>query len=122
MATTRKVMVARVYDQPAARGGVRILVDRIWPRGLRKDELHLDEWCKTVAPSTDLRKWYRHDPDRFDEFTRRYRAELKEPEAAAALQHLRELANHHQVTLLTASKAVEISQASVLAEILREAR
>jgi uncharacterized protein YeaO (DUF488 family) len=122
MATTRKVMVARVYDQPAALGGVRILVDRIWPRGLRKDELHLDEWCKTVAPSTDLRKWYRHDPDRFDEFTRRYRAELKEPEAAAALQHLRELANHHQVTLLTASKAVEISQASVLAEILREAR
>jgi uncharacterized protein YeaO (DUF488 family) len=122
MATTRKVMVARVYDQPAARRGVRILVDRIWPRGLRKDEVHLDEWCKTIAPSTDLRKWYHHDPDRFDEFARRYRAELKEPEPAAALQHLRELASHHEVTLLTASKAVEISQASVLAEVLREAR
>jgi uncharacterized protein YeaO (DUF488 family) len=122
MGTTGKVTVARIYDQPAAGTGVRILVDRIWPRGLRKDEVHLDEWCKTVAPSTELRKWYGHDPERFDEFARRYRAELKEPEPAEALQHLRELARKGHLTLLTASKAVDISQATVLADLLGKER
>jgi uncharacterized protein YeaO (DUF488 family) len=114
----RPVTVARVYDQPAAGADVRVLVDRIWPRGLSKENAHVDEWCKAVAPSTALRKWYAHDPTRFDEFARRYRTELEEPEQAAALLHLRELARRG-VTLLTASKAVEISQANVLAELLR---
>ena len=116
---SKKVSVARVYDEPAG-SGARVLVDRVWPRGLRKDAAHLDEWCKTVAPSTELRKWYGHDPDRYDQFARRYKAELKQPEQAEALRHLREIARQRDLTLLTASKAVEISQASVLAELLRK--
>ena len=115
------VTVARVYDR-AATSGVRVLVDRVWPRGLRKDQANLDEWCRAVAPSTTLRKWYGHDPSRFDEFARRYRAELSDPERTAALTHLRDLAREHDVTLLTAARAVDISQASVLAEVLRTGR
>jgi uncharacterized protein YeaO (DUF488 family) len=122
MATAKKVSVARIYDEPAAGSGARVLVDRIWPRGLRKDAAHLDEWCKTVAPSTELRKWYGHAPDRYDEFARRYKAELGQGEQAEALRHLRELARQRDLTLLTASKAVEISQANVLAELLRKSR
>lgn len=113
------VSVARVYDPPVGSAGARVLVDRIWPRGLRKDDAHLDEWLKTVAPSTELRTWYGHAPERYDEFARRYRDELRAPERAQAVQHLRDLARHGGVALLTASKAVEISQAAVLADLLR---
>ncbi len=116
------VRVARAYDQPAATAGLRVLVDRIWPRGLRKDRARLDEWCKAVAPSSALRSWYGHDRQRFEEFARRYRDELAEPEAAAALEHLRELAGSATLTLLTATKDVQISQAAVLAELLRRPR
>lgn len=119
MSSAPRVKVRRVYDPPARTDGMRILVDRVWPRGLRKDAAHLDEWCKQVAPSTQLRTWYGHDPDRFTEFTRRYRAELDDPERAGALAHLREVAADHPVTLLTATRAVEISQAAVLADLLR---
>jgi uncharacterized protein YeaO (DUF488 family) len=117
--STHKVQVRRVYDAPARGDGNRVLVDRIWPRGLTKEKADLDEWCKTVAPSTELRKWYHHDPERFPEFTRRYRQELTEPERAEALAHLRTLAkNRKNLTLLTASKAVDISEATVLAAML----
>ncbi|BBX28118.1 DUF488 domain-containing protein [Mycolicibacterium alvei] len=117
--TKKKVQVRRVYDDPDADDGNRVLVDRIWPRGMTKEKAHLDEWCKTVAPSTELRKWYNHDPDRFDEFARRYREELTEPERAEAFAHLRVLAKEPKnLTLLTASKAVHISEATVLAELL----
>jgi uncharacterized protein YeaO (DUF488 family) len=97
-----------------------VLVDRIWPRGIRKEDAHLDEWCKDVAPSTELRRWYGHDPERFDEFARRYRAELRQPAQAAAVEHLREVARMRPVILLTATKRVDISQAAVLADVLRE--
>jgi uncharacterized protein YeaO (DUF488 family) len=113
------VRVRRVYDDAEPGAGVRVLVDRIWPRGLRKDEARIDRWCKAVAPSTELRTWYHHDPDRFGDFARRYRAELREPDRAEALAELRALVADGPVTLLTASKAVEISQATVLAELLR---
>jgi uncharacterized protein YeaO (DUF488 family) len=113
-----KITVARIYDPPAA-DALRVLVDRVWPRGLRKDDAHLDEWCKDVAPSTQLRKWYGHDPASFAEFARRYRAELAEPAAAAAVERLRALARRRPVVLLTATKDVTISQAAVLAEVLR---
>ena len=113
------VSVARVYDPPAPSAGARVLVDRIWPRGLRKDEAHLDEWLKAVAPSGELRTWYGHDPERHDEFVRRYHAELRGPEQAQAVEHLRDLAAHGGVVLLTASKAVDISQAAALADLLR---
>jgi uncharacterized protein YeaO (DUF488 family) len=115
----RQVKVTRVYDPPDDADGVRVLVDRVWPRGLSKDRAHLDEWCKSVAPSTGLRKWYGHDPQRFVEFGRRYRAELAQPEPAAAVSHLRELARHGPLTLLTATKSADISQAAVLADLLR---
>lgn len=122
VAAGTRVKVARVYDAPVASAGMRVLVDRIWPRGLSKDQAHLDEWCKAVAPSTELRTWYNHDPERYDEFARRYREELTEPERAEAVRHLSEMARQHGVTLLTASKAVGISQASVLADVLRASR
>lgn len=116
-----EVRLRRVYEPPSAEDGARILVDRVWPRGLSKDKARLDEWEKDVAPSTELRKWYGHDAARFEEFTRRYDAELAEPERAAALDHLRELAREGTVTLLTATKDIDRSQAAVLADRLRDA-
>jgi uncharacterized protein YeaO (DUF488 family) len=114
------IRVRRVYEEPAAADGARVLVDRVWPRGLRKDAARLDEWAKDVAPSTELRTWYGHDPAKFDEFKQRYRAELDEPGAREGLGRLRALAADRRVTLLTATKAIDISQAEVLAEVLRE--
>ncbi len=93
--------------------------NRIWPRGMTREKASLDEWCKQIAPSTVLRKWYSHDPERFEEFTRRYREELTEPERAEALAHLRGLAKTRTLTLLTASKAADISEATVLAGLLQ---
>lgn len=118
MAHAPHVQVRRVYDPPEASDGQRVLVDRLWPRGLSKERAHLDEWCKEVAPSTELREWYGHDPDRFEEFARRYRTELDEPERAAAFAQLRELAAHGPLTLLTAAKRSDISEATVLAGLL----
>lgn len=114
-----KVQVRRVYEKPATGDGARVLVDRIWPRGLTKVKADIDEWCKEVAPSTQLRKWYSHDPERFTEFTRRYQTELEEPERAGALAHLRELAKVRTLTLLTATKRPEISEAVVLVDMLQ---
>lgn len=112
------VRVRRVYDEPEDQDGIRVLVDRIWPRGMTKAKAQLSEWCKEVAPSTGLRKWYGHDPAKFEEFVRRYRAELEEPERADAMSHLLELADGHPVTLLTATKRPDISEAAVLAELM----
>ena len=119
MAKKHKVQVRRVYDAPIRGDGSRVLVDRIWPRGLTKAKAELDEWCKEVAPSTELRKWYSHDPAKFEEFTRRYHAELKQAERSDAVAHLRTLAKVRTLTLLTATKEPEISEAEVLAEMLR---
>ncbi len=119
MSGLHKVQVRRVYDDPAPGDGTRVLVDRIWPRGMTKEKATLDEWCKQVAPSAALRKWYGHDPERFEEFTRRYREELTEPGRAEALAHLRRLARTGTLTLLTASKAADISEATVLAGLLQ---
>jgi uncharacterized protein YeaO (DUF488 family) len=119
MAGKTKVQVRRVYEEPARGDGTRVLVDRVWPRGLTKAKASLDEWCKQIAPSTQLRNWYGHEPDRFEEFGRRYREELTDPERAEALAHLRELAGKRTLTLLTATKEPRISQAKVLAELLQ---
>jgi uncharacterized protein YeaO (DUF488 family) len=118
VATKQDVCVRRVYDKAEDRDGVRVLVDRIWPRGVSRATAALNEWCKDVSPSTELRKWYSHDPAKFEEFARRYRAELEDPERAEALQHLRELATGHRLTLLTATKNPNISQAGVLCDLL----
>lgn len=117
--TGRTVRVRRVYEEPEGCDGTRVLVDRIWPRGLTKAKAALDEWCKNVAPSTELRQWYAHDPDRFEDFGRRYLAELEDPLRAEALAHLRGLAPGRPLTLLTATRRPEISEAAVLAELLR---
>lgn len=112
------VRVRRVYEGAEEQDGVRVLVDRIWPRGMTKAKAALDEWCKDVAPSTELRKWYSHDPAKFTEFTHRYRTELKQVERGNALQHLRDLAADKRLTLLTGTKEPDISEAAVLADIL----
>ena len=96
------VRVRRVYNEAEDPDGVRVLVDRIWPRGITKAKAALAEWCKDVAPSTELRKWYGHDPAKFTEFTQRYRTELTQVERGRALQHLQNLAVDHRLTLLTA--------------------
>ena len=119
MTSKREVRVRRAYDEPAREDGARVLVDRIWPRGLTKEKAGLDEWCKAVAPSTALRRWYGHAPELFEEFRRRYRTELEEPERADALAHLRTIARRRNLTLLTAAKRADISEATVLAELLR---
>jgi uncharacterized protein YeaO (DUF488 family) len=112
------VQVRRVYDDPSPEDGQRVLVDRIWPRGVSKARADLDEWCKQVAPSTELRKWYGHDPAKFDEFARRYRDELKGGEQATAYDGLRARSANGRLTLLTASKRSDISEATVLADLL----
>jgi uncharacterized protein YeaO (DUF488 family) len=114
------IRVRRVYDAPSPDDGARVLVDRIWPRGLRKEAARLTEWAKDAAPSTELRTWYGHDPLKFDEFRRRYLAELTEPGPARALTGLRALAAAGPLTLLTATRELDISQAAVLAGVLRE--
>ena len=115
------IRIRRVYEEPSPKDGTRVLVDRVWPRGLRKDAARLDDWAKDVAPSTELRTWYRHDPAKFDDFRRRYTAELAEPGPREALARLRALAADKPVTLLTATKDLDLSQAAVLAGLLRKA-
>lgn len=112
--------MARVYDHPGPADGQRILVDRLWPRGFRKDDPRVGTWLKDVAPSTELRDWYGHKPERFEEFAARYKTELAHNEARKrALEDLRELARHGPVTLVTATRDIDGSQAAVLAQVLK---
>ena len=120
MTEPNRVQVRRIYDPPLPEDGARVLVDRLWPRGVSKDRAQLDDWCKQIAPSTDLRTWYHHDPELFDEFARRYTDELTAAEPAAALAHLKELAGQRTLTLLTATKNPDLSEAAVLARLLSE--
>jgi uncharacterized protein YeaO (DUF488 family) len=110
-----KVTIKRVYDPVESGDGRRVLVDRLWPRGIRKDAAAFEHWYKELAPSDELRRWYGHQPDRFPEFSRRYRAEL-----AGANEPLEDLrSTRGPVTLLTASRDLERSNAAVLADVLR---
>lgn len=115
-----RIRVRRVYDDPTPADGTRVLVDRIWPRGLSKEAANLDDWIKAAAPSTELRKWYGHDPDKFPQFRARYRAELAAPASQQAVAQLRELAADRPLTLLTATKDIDHSHAAVLADMLKE--
>ncbi|WP_405087173.1 DUF488 domain-containing protein [Microbispora sp. NBC_01389] len=118
---TKDVTYRRIYEESSPEDGRRVLVDRVWPRGMRRADAHLDEWLRDVAPSTELRRWYGHEPGRFAEFRRRYRTELREPARRQAVDHLRDIAGHDRLTLLTATRDVEHSQAAVLAEWLTSA-
>jgi uncharacterized protein YeaO (DUF488 family) len=111
------IKLKRVYEQPAASDGKRILVDRLWPRGLTKEKAAVDLWLKEVAPSNDLRKWFAHDPAKWPEFKTRYRAELKQnSEAVAELK----AATKGNTTLLYGAKDEEHNEAVVLQELLRD--
>ena len=107
------IEVHRVYDEDQGRG-YRVLVDRLWPRGVSKEKAALDEWAKDVAPSEGLRRWYGHEPDKFTEFAHRYRAELTSSPAKDAVARLRATAKKKSVVLLTATRDVEHSGAAVL--------
>ncbi|MGW1012164.1 DUF488 domain-containing protein [Streptomyces termitum] len=113
------VRVRRVYEPPSPDDGTRVLVDRLWPRGLAKADARVDVWPKALCPSTELRHWF-HGPGRgdYEEFRRRYEAELAAPEAAEALDHLRALAATGPLTLLTATRHPETSHTTVLREEL----
>ena len=114
------VMVAqkRVYEEPEPSDGVRVLVDRLWPRGLTKERAQVDVWLKDVSPSRDLRVWFGHDPAKFEEFRRRYEAELAEEPGRAAFAELREMARKQHVTLVFAAHDTEHCNAVVLRELL----
>lgn len=114
------VQVRRIYEDVRDDDGRRVLVDRVWPRGVRKVDVALDDHVRDVAPSRELRQWYGHDPERFEEFRRRYLAELDEEEAADALRDLVEHAKNDRLTLLTATRNVAHSHAQVLAQRIRE--
>jgi uncharacterized protein YeaO (DUF488 family) len=112
------IAIARVYDAPGPRPGRRVLVDRMWPRGLSKAQASLDEWCRDIAPTAALRRWYAHRPERFAEFRQRYLAELEDADHAEACAHLTTLARQDRLILLTAVRNLALSHASVLAEQL----
>lgn len=109
------VTLKRAYDPPARTDGKRILVDRLWPRGLTKDKARIDVWLKDVAPSTELRKWFGHDPEKWTEFAKRYRAELK---GNPALSELKALAREGNISLIYAARDQVHNEASVLKDIL----
>lgn len=106
--------IKRVYDDISQQDGKRVLVDGVWPRGIKKEDLEHDEWMKDIAPSTDLRKWFNHDADKWDEFKKRYKKELKDHKED--LKQLKEDSDGHNVTLLFAAKDEEHNQAVVIKE------
>ncbi|MEP6849633.1 MAG: DUF488 domain-containing protein [Acidobacteriota bacterium] len=108
--------IKRIYEPYAATDGFRVLVDRLWPRGIKKETAHIDLWLKEVAPSNELRKWFDHDPEKWKAFVTKYRAELK---GSAALGQLRSLVKEHrEVTLLYGAKDEQHNQAAALAQFL----
>jgi uncharacterized protein YeaO (DUF488 family) len=111
------IAIKRAYDNPTPQDGVRILIDRLWPRGISKTKLKLDAWPRELAPSTGLRKWYGHDPARFAEFRRRYKTELAE--RADQLNALRAMVKGRVATLITATRELDLSHAQVMRGILQ---
>ena len=115
------VQIKRAYSQPIPNDGVRILVDRVWPRGCTKEHLQLDAWRKDLAPSTALRKWFGHDPRKWVEFSVRYRKELQQPELRSAIDELAKLARTQRITLVFSAKSTTQNQAVILKELIEGA-
>jgi uncharacterized protein YeaO (DUF488 family) len=111
------IRIKRAYDEPGKDDGLRILIDRLWPRGMPKAKLKLDAWVKHLSPSNALRKWYQHDPEKFAEFRKRYVAELKQQ--GEGLAELRQTVKGRTVTLLTSTKELDLSHATVLRDLLK---
>ncbi len=114
--TTRRIQCRRIYDDPSPDDGFRVLVDRLWPRGVRKEDAQLDQWAKDLAPSTELRKWFHHDSSQFDAFAEQYREELQE--LTPALKALLDEAGTRTLTLLYAARNTEHNHANVLRDVL----
>lgn len=112
------VKVKRVYDPASPGDGRRILVDRLWPRGIRKEDAAIDEWLKDIAPSNELRKWYSHDPAKWGEFRKRYKAELKDK--AGVIERLRQESKKRTVTFLYSSKETKLNNAVALKEFIEQ--
>lgn len=112
---TPTILLKRAYDKPARKDGYRILVDRLWPRGIKKEDLQLDTWAKDLAPSTTLRKWFAHDPAKWAEFRTRYRSELTQSHASQRVGELLDAAKRAKtITLLYGAKDTEHNEAVVL--------
>ena len=114
----KELKIKRIYDEPSKDDGERILVDRLWPRGIKKEDAHIDYWLKDIAPSTELREWFNHDPNKFKEFSKRYEAELKDD--SDDIKKIKELLKTHNVTLLYAAKDPANNQAVVLQKFLQK--
>lgn len=116
-----KIKIKRIYEKSEESDGYRVLVDRLWPRGISKDSVKIDSWNKEIAPSSTLRKWFGHATEKFDEFKEKYMEELAHnPEADVFKEKVRAIAEKRAVTLLFAAKDVEHNQAVVLAEYLNK--
>ncbi|HET8736520.1 MAG TPA: DUF488 domain-containing protein [Pricia sp.] len=114
----KAIKIKRIYEDPSDDDSYRILVDRVWPRGVSKEDAKLDDWKKEIAPSDELRKWFDHDPDKFDEFKKKYRKELEDK--TEDIDAIRKQANKHMVTLLYGAKDTEHNQAVVLQKVLEK--
>jgi len=114
-----KVSVRRVYDPPKTGEGLRILVDRLWPRGVRKEDLEYDLWEKDVAPTPELRKWFGHMPERWETFHEKYRQELETPEAQERLKEIMKAAGKRNITLLYGARDPEHNHALILADAIK---
>ncbi|HJR50225.1 MAG TPA: DUF488 family protein [Gemmatimonadales bacterium] len=110
------VVLQRAYEEPTPADGHRVLIDRVWPRGRTKEHLRLDAWHRELGPSTELRRWFGHDPARWEEFRRRYRVELATPEAAGLLDDLAAIARRDRLTLVYGARDTEHNQARVIAD------
>jgi len=114
------ILLKRAYEKPRAEDGFRVLVDRLWPRGLKKADLHLDAWAKDIAPSTQLRKWFGHDPKRWVEFCKRYKLELKNPEVKSTItKTIRAAGDVSAITLIYGAKDTEHNEAMVLLPVFK---
>jgi uncharacterized protein YeaO (DUF488 family) len=119
--STLKIAIKRAYDDPAPGDGYRVLVDRVWPRGRSKGTLELGQWARDIAPSADLRKWFGHDPQRWEVFQQRYRTELEDEVQQARLRSLLADAAGQPITLVYGAKDEEHNQAMVLRDVLLQA-
>ena len=114
------IRVRRAYDPPLPEDGRRVLVERLWPRGMKKEKLFLNAWLKELAPSDDLRRWFSHDPARWEEFQQRYRQELRGPRQQQLIDELAEQASRRNVTLIYSSREERFNNANALRQIIEE--
>ncbi len=110
------IKIKRIYDPASPQDGKRIYIDRLWPRGMKKEEVKIDEWLKEISPSDDLRKWFGHDPSKYEEFKKRYTKELEEH--SEILEKIKKEAKRKTVTLLFSARDEEHNNATVMREIL----